>query len=62
MEPSRRKPAGRRTLPRMIYRVALHNCGHPQEAEDAAQDTLLKLCATTALLQTEEHLKSWRSG
>ena len=30
----------------MIYRVALHWCGHPQEAEDATQDTLLKLCAT----------------
>ena len=23
----------------MIYRVALHWCGHPQEAEDATQDT-----------------------
>ena len=36
----------------MIYRVALHWCGHPQEAEDATQDTLLKLCATHRTLQT----------
>ena len=43
----------------MIYRVALHWCGHPQEAEDAAQETLLKLCATHRRFTNEEHLKSW---
>ena len=43
----------------MIYRVALHLCGHPQEAEDATQDTLLKLCATHRTFADEEHLKSW---
>ena len=43
----------------MIYRVALHWCGHPQEAEDATQDTLLKLCATHHTFADEEHLKSW---
>ena len=43
----------------MIYRVALHWCGHPQEAEDATQDTLLKLCATHRTFADEEHLKSW---
>lgn len=43
----------------MIYRVALHWCGHPQEAEDATQDTLLKLCATYRTFADEEHLKSW---
>lgn len=40
----------------MIYRVALHWCGHPQEAEDATQDTLLKLCATHRTFADEEHL------
>ena len=43
----------------MIYRVALHWCGHPQEAEDATQDTLLKLCTTHRHFADEEHLKSW---
>lgn len=43
----------------MIYRVALHWCGHPQEAEDAAQETLLKLCTTHRRFADEEHLKSW---
>ena len=43
----------------MIYRVALHWCGHPQEAEDAAQETLLKLCTTHRRFVDEEHLKSW---
>ena len=43
----------------MIYRVALHWCGHPQEAEDAAQETLLKLCSTHRRFTDEEHLKSW---
>ena len=43
----------------MIYRVALHWCGHPQEAEDATQDTLLKLCATHRTFADDEHLKSW---
>lgn len=43
----------------MIYRVALHWCGHPQEAEDAAQDTLLKLCTTHRRFDSEEHLRNW---
>jgi len=43
----------------MIYRVALHWCGHPQEAEDATQDTLLKLCTTHRHFADEEHLRSW---
>ena len=43
----------------MIYRVALHWCGHPQEAEDATQDTLLKLCTTHRHFADKEHLRSW---
>ena len=43
----------------MIYRVTLHWCGHPQEAEDATQDTLLKLCTTHRHFADEEHLRSW---
>ena len=45
----------------MIYRVALHWCGHPQEAEDATQDTLLKLCTTHRHFADEEHLRGRRA-
>lgn len=43
----------------MIYRLALNRCGDPQEAEDAAQDVLLKLCTTRRAFADEDHLRAW---
>lgn len=43
----------------MIYRVALHWCGSPHDAEDAAQEVLLKLYTTRRRFDSEEHLRNW---
>lgn len=43
----------------MIYRVALHWCGCPHDAEDITQEVLLKLYTTRRRFDGEEHLRSW---
>ena len=43
----------------MLYRVAIHNTGNEQDAEDAVQDTFLKLIKNQNSFKDEEHLKAW---
>ncbi len=43
----------------MVYRVALNFLGSPQDAEDAVQETLLKLYLAKDEFEGEEHVKRW---
>ena len=43
----------------MIYRVALHQTASPQDAEDAAQETMLRLWRAEVSFTGEEHLRYW---
>lgn len=43
----------------MLYRVALHNCAQAQDAEDAVQDTFIKLWQRAEPFESDEHLKAW---
>lgn len=43
----------------MLYRVALHNCAHAEDAEDAVQDTFIRLWQREASFESDEHLKAW---
>ena len=44
----------------MVYRIALNWFG-PQraDAEDAAQNTMLRLCRTGTVFENEDHLRCW---
>lgn len=42
-----------------VYRVALNFTGHPQDAEDAVQEVLMKLYLSKDSFQGEEHVKRW---
>ncbi len=42
-----------------VYRVALNFMGNAQDAEDAVQETLLKLYLSRERFQGEEHVKRW---
>jgi len=43
----------------MVYRVALNWFRHPADAEDAAQEVMLRLWRTDTAFQSEEHLRRW---
>ena len=43
----------------MVYRIALHCFGQPQDAEDAVQEVFLRLYTRTELFESEEHLRYW---
>lgn len=41
----------------MVYRIALNWFRHPADAEDAAQNTMLRLWRTDTDFQSQEHLR-----
>ena len=43
----------------MVYRVALHALGSPQDADDAVQEVFLRLFRSKKDFEGEEHLKRW---
>ncbi len=43
----------------MVFRVALHSLGSPQDADDAAQEVFLRLFRREEPLHGEEHLRRW---
>ena len=43
----------------MVYRIALNWFRHPADAEDAAQEAMLRLWHTDTDFQSEEHLRRW---
>ena len=43
----------------MVYRVALHALGSPQDADDAVQEVFLRLFRSKKGCEGEEHLKRW---
>ena len=43
----------------MVYRVALHQFGVLQDAEDAVQEVFLRLYTEEKLFESGEHLRRW---
>ncbi len=43
----------------LLYRVAYHHCARPEDAEDAVQDTFIKLWQRTEPFENDEHCKAW---
>jgi len=43
----------------MVYRIALHALGHPQDAEDTVQEVFLRLYTEKKPFEGEEHLRYW---
>ena len=43
----------------MVYRVALHIFGNPQDAEDAVQEVFLRLYTRQEPFGTPDHLRRW---
>ena len=43
----------------MVYRIALNSLRHPADAEDAVQNTMLRLWRTDTDFAGEEHLRRW---
>ena len=43
----------------MIYRIALNWFRRPPDAEDAAQEVMLRLWRTDTAFESEEHLRRW---
>lgn len=43
----------------MVYRVALHQFGVPQDAEDAVQEVFLRLYTADKAFESGEHLRRW---
>lgn len=43
----------------MVYRLALNTLRHPADAEDAAQNVMLRLCQCREKLEGEDHLRYW---
>lgn len=43
----------------MVYRIALNWFRHPPDAEDAAQNVMLRLWRTGTDFQSEDHLRHW---
>ena len=41
----------------MVYRIALNYFRHPQDAEDAAQETMLRLWRSDRDFEGEDHLR-----
>lgn len=43
----------------MVYRVALHSLGTPQDADDAVQEVFLRLYQRAEPFDSPEHLRRW---
>lgn len=43
----------------MVYRIAINSLRHPADAEDAVQNTMLRLWRTDTDFAGEEHLRRW---
>ena len=43
----------------MVYRIALNWFRNPADAEDAAQNAMLRLWRTDTEFQGEDHLRHW---
>ena len=43
----------------MVYRIALHRFGVPQDAEDAVQEVFLRLYLREGPFDSPEHLRRW---
>lgn len=43
----------------MVYRIALHQFGVPQDAEDAVQEVFLRLYTEEKPFESGEHLRRW---
>lgn len=43
----------------MVYRIALNSLRHPADAEDAAQNAMLRLWRTDTDFTGEDHLRRW---
>ena len=43
----------------MVYRIVLNSLRHPADAEDAVQNTMLRLWRTDTDFAGEEHLRRW---
>ena len=43
----------------MVYRIAFTYLKNPQDSEDAAQETFLRLMRLEKPLQSQEHCKAW---
>lgn len=43
----------------MVYRIALNSLRHPTDAEDATQNTMLRLWRTDTDFTGEDHLRRW---
>ena len=43
----------------MVYRIALHRFGIPQDAEDAVQEVFLRLYLREGPFDSPEHLRRW---
>ena len=43
----------------MVFRLALHSLGSPQDADDAVQEVFLRLYCHDGAFEGEEHLRRW---
>lgn len=43
----------------MVYRVALSCVGHPADADDVTQNTMLRLCRAKVHFESQEHARRW---
>ena len=43
----------------MVYRIALHHYGNPQDAEDTVQEVFLRLYVEDKPFDDSEHLRRW---
>ena len=43
----------------MVYRVALSCVGHPADADDVTQNTMLRLCRAKVRFESQEHARRW---
>lgn len=43
----------------VVYRIALHQFGVPQDAEDAVQEVFLRLYTAEKAFESDEHLRRW---
>ncbi len=43
----------------LLYRVSYHHCARPEDAEDAVQDTFIKLWQRIEPFENDEHCKAW---
>ena len=43
----------------MVFRIALHQCGNPHDADDAGQEVFLRLYGEKKPFEGPEHLRRW---